>query len=279
MVKKAFCFFFLVCVFVFAGRVTASGSNDFMPEAFTRANELHNQILHEIEKIDADIKNNERTIQNAQRIIDLSRRSGDARGKDAERIAQEALTKAREAKAKNESTRQIALQKLSIIHQSLEQIGKSFNDKTYTVYRSVDTYKNTARLVVVNKKKGEETKSVSPPAYRDGQIPAVDCGRALKYLNRSDCYCEQPNRAPICQGRTSTQGETRKEKTFSFYWQAEALSEAGGYFVGDGSYFGRHASYEDALEACQKEVEKAIRDAMPIRIKCTPTSVDEQTIF
>jgi hypothetical protein len=279
MVKKASCFFFLFCAFVFTGRVNASESNDFLLEALSRADELRGQILHQMEKIDADIKKNDQTIQNAQRIIELCRRNSDARAKEAERVAQEALTKAREAKTKNETTRQLALQKLSIINQSLDQIKKSLNDETYTVHRSVDTYKTPARLLVVNRKKGGEIPSASPPADRNEQIPAVDCGEALKYLNQSDCYCEQPNRAPICPGQTSTKQTRKKEKTFSFYWQAEALSDAGGYFIGDGSYFGRHASYEEALEACQKEAEKAMRDAMPIRIKCTPTSVDEQVIF
>lgn len=259
-------------------------SNSFLLSVLFKVQGLREQAMEEIRKLDIEIKNNEATIQKSKQIIDLASQRTDAKAKQAEVIAREALLKAQEAKRKNEETRrEWELKKIradrsyAAVENMLSQdlgSNKSNNTENYTVHSSIDTYKSTNGLVIIHKK--EEKNQLQPPPYLDPQIPPINCKEALKYLNRSDCYCEQPNLAPICGKNNNTLGE--KEKTYAFYWQAE-IFDGSGHIITDGTYFGKHKSYDEAFNACMSEANKAAGDGTVINVKCIPTSVKGEGIF
>lgn len=110
--------------------------------------------------------------------------------------------------------------------------------------------------------KGEERL----PPYFSGDVPPVNCEAILREMSqekRERCYCPTSNRAPLCfsskeEKESYLQKVSLEKKTYICYWKAEAIRIEGGHGISDGTYLGRHGTYEEAWEACKKDAERTM---------------------
>jgi hypothetical protein len=194
------------------------------PELLTTAMDnllkMKNDAAAEIQKLDRDIDQNNRTIAKAEDIIRQAQAKGNA---EAERIGRDARDRSLQARKKNEAARIDVGRRLQRIDEALATVKELLARKT----------------------------ADSPPPKVNCEARLRDWRNDAAWSASQDCQCFERERPPVCVPKGTKMPEMR-EGVYQFNYFLVTLTMTGASKENTDAYMGTHKSFDEAKRACME---------------------------